>query len=364
MNIESVKLINFRNYSEASFHLAPFLNVIFGRNAIGKTNLLESIYFAGLGKSPRVTQDKDLIMMGKDFAYIEIIVKKKYRKHKLEFHLDKKGKKRIAIDDIPLLKMSELIGFINIVYFSPDEMRLVKEAPEERRRFMDISMSQRTKTYLYALSKYNKILAQRNKLLKSSFNEENLMRTLPVWDAQLAHEGAIIIASRRSFIKELEPIARAKHASLSSNAEQLDMVYESEIGGDSIEEIEGILLKRYADSYKKDMELRHTTVGPHRDDIKLMVNDIDIRKFGSQGQQRTTALALKLAEIDGFTTDSGETPILLLDDVLSELDLTRQKALLDATSGIQTFLTCTEFDRVHLGDSANFIPLPLDKYYE
>ena len=359
MNIESIKLVNFRNYEEASFELAPFLNVIFGRNAIGKTNLLESVYFAGLGKSPRVSQDKDLIKMGKDFSYIEIIVKKKYRSHKLEFHLDKKGKKRIQIDGIPLLKMSELIGFINIVFFSPDEMKLVKESPEERRRFMDISLSQRTKTYLYALSKYNKILQQRNKLLKTPCTIDTLHQTLPVWDIQLAHEGAIIIKARREFIKNIEPLARDAHRRLSSDTEELKMLYESEITGESIEEIEATLLEMYTNSFNKDVELRHTTVGPHRDDIKLIVNDIDIRKFGSQGQQRTTALALKLAEIDGFTRDSGETPILLLDDVLSELDLTRQRALLDATSGIQTLLTCTEFDRANLGDTGNFISLPL-----
>ena len=358
MYIKNIKLVNFRNYECATFDMSPTLNVVHGKNAVGKTNLLESVYFAGLGKSPRVTQDKDLIRMNTSYAYIEIEVAKKYRIHRLEFHLDAKGKKRIAIDGIPLLKMSELIGFVNIVYFSPDEMRLVKEAPQERRRFMDISLSQRKKTYLYALSKYNKILSQRNKLLKTTYDAKTLRSTLPVWDIQLAHEGAHIIVERREFVRSIEPIARAKHTMLSEGREKLSMMYESEIAGDSVEAVETELLERYTATTDKDIELRHTSIGPHRDDIRLMVNDIDIRKFGSQGQQRTTALALKLAEIDGFALESGETPILLLDDVLSELDLGRQRQLLKATEGIQTILTCTEYDSEHLGDNAHYIPLP------
>lgn len=359
MKIEKIRLVNYRNYEDANIKLAPYLNVVIGENAVGKTNLLESVYFAGLGKSPRKTQDKDLILMGKDYAYIEITVNKKYRSHKLEFHLDSKGKKRIAIDGIPLLKMSELIGFINIVYFSPDEMRLVKESPEERRRFMDVSLSQQKKTYLYALSNYNKILAQRNKLLKTLTSSDTLKSTLPVWDIQLAREGAKIVKERYSFVEKIRTIARRKHMLLSSGKEVLDMVYETECDNMPIEDIERRLLDILTASYDKDIMLQHTTSGIHRDDIKLTVNNIDIRKFGSQGQQRTTALSLKLAEIDSFIEETGETPVLLLDDVLSELDTTRQRQLIRATDGIQTILTGTDFNLDGLESSPSIINLPL-----
>ncbi len=335
MYIEKVKLNGYRNYDGANVAFSPALNVIRGANAVGKTNLIESVYFAGLGKSPRLSQDKDLIMWGKDQSYIAIDVVKKYRKHTLEFHLDSKGKKRIAIDKIPLLKMSELIGFINIVYFSPDEIRLIKESPQERRRFMDISLTQQKKTYLYALSRYNKILLQRNKLLKTMRDITALKSTLPVWDIQLAKEGAIVISERYAFVEKLKKIAARKHFLLTLGKETLEMEYETGV--------------------------ENASLGPHRDDLKLIVDGIDIRKFGSQGQQRTTALSLKLAEIEGFRNETGENPVLLLDDVLSELDETRQKQLLKATEGIQTMLTCTEFNLSADGLKPNFIDIPLEK---
>lgn len=361
MYIEKVRLSGYRNYDDASVTFAPELNIIRGANAVGKTNLIESVYFAGLGKSPRLSQDKDLIMWGKDHSYIAIDVVKKYRKHTLEFHLDAKGKKRIAIDKIPLLKMSELIGFINIVYFSPDEIRLIKESPQERRRFMDISLTQQKKTYLYALSKYNKILLQRNKLLKTMRDISALKSTLPVWDVQLAKEGAIVTAERYSFVEKLKKIAARKHSILTLGKETLEMEYETGIKNTTLKEMSEELLNAYTAAYDKDIMLQHTSVGPHRDDLKLVVDGIDIRKFGSQGQQRTTALSLKLAEIEGFFNETGENPILLLDDVLSELDETRQRQLLKATEGIQTMLTCTEFNLGAISQIPNFIDIPLKK---
>lgn len=361
MYIEKVKLNGYRNYDGANVAFSPALNVIRGANAVGKTNLIESVYFAGLGKSPRLSQDKDLIMWGKDQSYIAIDVVKKYRKHTLEFHLDSKGKKRIAIDKIPLLKMSELIGFINIVYFSPDEIRLIKESPQERRRFMDISLTQQKKTYLYALSRYNKILLQRNKLLKTMRDITALKSTLPVWDIQLAKEGAIVISERYAFVEKLKKIAARKHFLLTLGKETLEMEYETGVENASLGEMSDALLNTYTAAYDKDILLQHTSVGPHRDDLKLIVDGIDIRKFGSQGQQRTTALSLKLAEIEGFRNETGENPVLLLDDVLSELDETRQKQLLKATEGIQTMLTCTEFNLSADGLKPNFIDIPLEK---
>ena len=338
MKVKRLYLSNFRNYGEQTVELRDGLNVLRGKNAMGKTNLLEAVYVFGVGRSPRVTNDRDLISWNKESSYIRAETAKRYSNHKIEIMIDRAGKKRIAIDSMPIARIGELMGALSVVFFSPDEMRLVKESPLERRRFMDISLSQQNKAYFYTLQRYNKILDQRNKLLKEATN----LATLDVWDVQLAKEGAKIIEYRYAFADKLKSLARAAHERLSDNAEVLETEYESQCeNGENLEERLLALLKA---SREKDVKLTFTTVGPHRDDLKLTISSVDARKFASQGQQRTIALSLKLAEVELFHENTGEYPVLLLDDVLSELDLERQKAMLDSVSHVQTILTCTHFN--------------------
>lgn len=338
MKVTRLHLSNFRNYAEQSLELKPGLNVLRGKNAMGKTNLMEAIYVFGVGKSPRVTNDRDLITWEKDFAYIRAETEKRFSRHKVEIMIDRLGKKRIAIDSMPIGRIGELMGALNVVFFSPDEMKLVKESPVERRRFMDISLSQQNKAYFYTLQRYNKILDQRNKLLK----ETKDLATLDVWDVQLAEAGAKIIEFRYDFAERIKPLAKDAHAKLSEDAETLTVEYESHCRRDG--NVAEQFLNLLRASREKDVKLTYTTVGPHRDDLKLTLNGVDTRKFASQGQQRTVALSLKLAEVEQFFSATGEYPVLLLDDVLSELDLPRQRALLDSVSHVQTVLTCTHFD--------------------
>lgn len=344
MYIKKITLENFRNYEKQSVEFENTLNVVMGKNASGKTNLIESIYCSSIGKSPRTNRFKELIRWGQSFARIKIELFKKYRSYTVEFVLDTQEKKRIAIDGIPLSKISELVGVINVVYFSPDELKLIKESPQERRRFMDISLSQQSKTYFFALTKYNEILDQRNKLLKTVYDKKKLEQMLFAWDIQLAKFGAIVIKNRAEFIKKLATIATNTHSYLTDGAETLVIDYESVFAQSDSANIEENFALSLSANIDKDMNLQYTSIGAHRDDISISINGVDARKFGSQGQQRTAALALKLAEIGLFKEQLGETPILLLDDVLSELDIGRREKLMTLASGMQTIITCTDFD--------------------
>lgn len=324
-----------------------------GANASGKTNMLEAVYLLGLGRSPRTNKEKELITFGEERAVIRAEIQKKYRSHTVEVVLDKSAKK-ILIDGIPIKRLSELIGIINVVYFSPDELKLVKSGPAERRQFLDISLSQQSKTYFKSLAKYNKILAQRNALLKSDNSNPNLKNLLSVWDVQLAEAGANLILARNNYVKKLDVSASAVHDTLSDGKEILRLSYETSAQGENYEEINNALLQKFTSNYDKDIALFHTSEGPHRDDVKITLNDIDARRFASQGQQRSTALSVKIAELSLFRRETGEAPILLLDDVLSELDLDRKEKLLSLASSTQTMITCTEFD---------FKPSNLSKLY-
>lgn len=345
LNILELQLKNFRNYENQTFIFNKGLNVIYGENAGGKTNLVESIYYAGLGKSPRTSRDKELVKWQEEYAYIKVCVEKKYRKHTIEIYIDSQGKKRILIDRLPATKISALIGVINVVYFSPDEMDIIKESPIERRRFLDISLSQQKKQYFTALVRYNKILAQRNKLLKDNLSADKIKETLPIWDAQLAKTGAYIIKERYVFVDSLRDEVKKCHNTLTSGKEDITISYESKLSDTELKGIEEELLTLLTNSYDKDIYLKYTTVGAHRDDLKITINEIDARKYASQGQKRTTALSLKLAELNLFEKETGEKPILIMDDVLSELDEKRQNMLLESVGGTQTFLTCTEYSQ-------------------
>lgn len=344
MKVKNLHLVNFRNYKEQDITFSDGLNIIIGNNASGKTNMVESIYYCGLGKSPRTFQDKDLIKWHEEYSYIKIDLEKKYRNHIIEIQIDKNGKKRIAIDKIPVRKINELIGLLNVVYFSPDEMDIIKESPILRRNFLNISLSQQKKSYYSALVRYNKVLSQRNKLLKMESDYKTIKETLPIWDSQLAEIGTDIIIERYEFCEKMQKVIEEIHSELTCGEEKLTLEYESKIEYSTREQMKEEFLNRLIKAYDKDINLKFTTVGCHRDDISIKINDIDVRKFGSQGQKRTTALSLKLAEVKLFESETGEKPILILDDVLSELDSRRQIKLLENIQDLQTLLTCAEYN--------------------
>ncbi|MDE6275237.1 MAG: DNA replication/repair protein RecF [Clostridia bacterium] len=344
MYIESVKLNNFRSYENKEVTFKEGLNIIVGKNAVGKTNLLESIYCCGIGKSPRTNKYKEMIKWGNDIAYIKVVLRKNKTSHTIEFSIDNQDKKRISIDGIPLVKLGDIIGLLNIVFFSPDEMKLIKESPQERRRFADISLSQQNKKYFYSLSKYNNILSQRNKLLKEHRDVKALPEMLYGWDVQLAEHGAYIIQKRYEFVDKIQVFAKKMHSELTDNLEELELEYESRVEYGEYSKMKEDFFQRLRGDFEKDLNLSYTSFGAHRDDIGIKINGIDARKFGSQGQQRSVALSLKLAEIYLFESEVGEKPVLLLDDVLSELDPSRRKKLMELSSGLQTLITCTDFD--------------------
>ena len=337
MYIESLELKNFRNYEELSIVLDPGTNILYGDNAQGKTNVLEAIYLCGTTKSHRGSKDKEMIRFEQDESHIRMMVKKDGVSHKIDMHLKKNKAKGIAIDGIPIRKAAELFGIVNLVAFSPEDLNIIKNGPSERRRFMDLELCQLNKVYLQELTSYNKVLNQRNKLLKDIGFQPGLTETLDVWDMQLVNYGREVIKFRREFIKQLNEIIHAIHLSLTGGREDISISYEPFTREDQMEDI---LKKNRA----QDMKQKTTLSGPHRDDISFIVNGIDIRRFGSQGQQRTAALSLKLSELQLVKQLSHDDPILLLDDVLSELDSSRQNHLLSAIKHIQTMITCTGLD--------------------
>ena len=312
-------------------------NIFYGDNAQGKTNILEAVYLSGTTKSHRGTKDKDMIQFGANESHIETIVEKNGIKYQIDMHLKKNSPKGIAINKIPIRKASELFGIINIVFFSPEDLNIIKNGPGERRRFIDLELSQLDKVYLNNLSNYNRIVNQRNHLLKEIDYNIGALETLDIWDIQLIQYGNKIIERRQKFIEEINKIISNIHKKLTGNREDIKIVYEPSNGALSFEQA---LLK----NKEKDLRIKSTSVGPHRDDIAFLVSDIDIRKYGSQGQQRTAALSLKLSEIELVKQSIHDTPVLLLDDVLSELDKHRQNYLLDSIHDIQTLITCTGVD--------------------
>ena len=374
MVIKEVEVKNYRNYSNLKLEFSPNVNVILGKNAQGKTNLLEAIFFSAIGKSLRTNKENDLIKWGEEKAKIKTTISKKFGKSTVEIYLSLSDKKTVKINQIPIKRIGELLGELRCVYFSPDELKLIKESPEDRRRFMDIDISQTSKAYFYLLGKYDKILASRNKLLKDyrdkiriikttkSYklvkDEENLAKSeelksmLDIYNMQLAEVASKIIVYRQNFIENLSPFATKAHEFLSSGEETLSCEYQTDFSlnlddislTDKQKLYNQKLIELYESNYEKDVYLSHTSIGPHRDDIEVLLNGIDVRNFGSQGQQRTAALSLKLAEVEIIKTQTGESPVLILDDVLSELDQSRRKKLIKFCAICQTFISSTDFD--------------------
>lgn len=339
MIVESVELKDYRNYEFLDMNFNEHVNIIYGDNAQGKTNILESIYMCSTSKSHRGSKDREIVRFGEDESHIKLNVLKHGMKYRIDMHLKKNKTKGIAVNGIPIKKAVELFGIINIVFFSPEDLNIIKEGPAGRRRFIDLELSQLDKIYLNNLSNYNRIINQRNSLLKDIYgsNQQHLLETLDIWDMQLAAYGTKVLDRRKEFVRQVNEIISEIHFRLTGGKERLSLTYESSIGEMSMEQA----LKK---NRERDLRMKSTSVGPHRDDLCFLSGDLDIRKFGSQGQQRTAALSLKLAEIELVKRIIGDTPILLLDDVLSELDKNRQNYLLDSIHDIQTVITCTGLD--------------------
>ena len=334
MIIRSLDLFNFRNYKKESFVFDPGTNILYGDNAQGKTNALEALFVGCTTKSHKGSKESELINKDGEEAHIRYISEKNERQTKVEIHLKKRGTKGIAIDGLPIKKANEILGVCHVVFFSPEDLSIIKDGPEVRRRFIDIELCQLNKAYLYNINNYRKNLKQRNALLKQISDKPNLKETLEIWNAGLVEAGKNIIKIRKQFISELNELMREKHSKLTGGKENINLRYVNNVSEESFEE-------KLFFAQDRDIYQGTTTVGPHRDDLAFLNGDEDIRKFGSQGQKRTAALSLKLSEIELVERMIGDKPVLLLDDVLSELDRNRQNFLLEQIQGIQTIITCT-----------------------
>ena len=358
MRVTEIAVSSYRNLAKQRVTLGNGLNIFTGDNAQGKTNMVESVYLCCIGKSPRTDRDKDLIRWGQDKAFVRVKYQCRFGEGEIAITLTAGAKKQITVNAVPIVKMGELMGYLNCIYFSPNEIKIISQSPAERRRFLDIDLCQTDKNYFYSLSRFNKALTQRNNLLKTAKTVEELRATVFVWDKQIAEEGAKVVAKRRSFCEKLKVYAQQSHATLTDSAEQLAMDYVTQIKGDSVADLTNYYLKLLSDNLAKDFQLRHTSAGCQRDDIALTINGTDVRSFGSQGQLRTTALSLKLAELQIFKNIIGEYPVLILDDVLSELDIDRQKRLLNFDSDLQILLTtATEINHDLASNNCKFFTI-------
>lgn len=348
MNVKNLRLINFRNYNNIFFELNDKVNIFIGKNAQGKTNLLEAVYMCATGRSFRTNRDRELINFDKKEAYIGSRIEIGQREKLVEIKLDKERPKRIKINRLELNKQRDLNSGLNIVVFSPDDLSLVKGSPNERRFFLDMSISQIRPIYKYNLNRYNKILFQRNNLLKSDKNKNDIINLLEIFDMQLVKTGTEIILSRIEFIDKLSKVALSIHNKLTSGKEELKLSYSSNINFNELDrkEIESRFLKSLIKNRDRDMIIGSTSIGPHRDDMNIYINRIDSRTFASQGQQRTIVLSIKLSEVEIINIDRGSYPVLLLDDVFSELDSDRRKYLIESFNNTQTLITTTELDNI------------------
>ncbi len=348
MYIENIKLINYRNYKELDLSFSDKVNLIIGDNAQGKTNILEAIYMSSIGKSFRTKHDSDLIMFKSEYSSIKVKAVKDYLETEIEILLKSNAnkinsvEKYIKKDRKNISKTSDLLNNIFFVIFSPEDLKIVKDEPEKRRKFIDRELSQISLNYYDKYMNYKKVLLQRNSLIKENNIDFNL---LSVMDSQLATYGSEIILTRDKFIKKISDLSADIHSGITGNTENLIIKYVPNIEvKDTIEEQMELFNVKIEKSKERDLKNRTTTAGPHRDDIRFEVEGVDMRNFGSQGQQRTCALSVKLAELNLIKEETGEDAILLLDDVMSELDLNRQEYLIDTLKNNQLFITTTSLD--------------------
>lgn len=351
MHIEEIILTNYRNYAKCHVIFENKVNVILGENAQGKTNLMESIYVLAMAKSHRTPRDKELIKWDEDYGKIEGRAQKRYGPLSMQLVLSKKGKKA-KLNHIEQQKLSRYIGALNIVMFAPEDLNLVKGSPQVRRRFIDMEIGQVNPVYIHALGQYQKILQQRNHLLKS-LQQKRTRDTamLDILTEQLVEVAAKIVIKRFEFIDLLQQWAEPIHKGITRGLETLKIEYKPSVDVSDREDLSKIIegyYQKFDKIKEREIERGMSLAGPHRDDLLFYINDKDVQTYGSQGQQRTTALSVKLAEIELIHSEVGEYPILLLDDVLSELDDHRQSHLLNTIQGkVQTFVTTTNVDGIH-----------------
>ena len=337
MIIESMELENYRNYRSLQVEFDSGTNIFYGDNAQGKTNILEAAYLCCTAKSHRGAKDREIIRFGEEESHIKLQIRKDNVPYRIDMHLKKNKTKGIAINGVPIKKASQLFGIANVVFFSPEDLNIIKNGPAERRRFLDLELCQVNRLYVHSLIHYNKTVVQRNKLLKELFIHPEYELTLDVWDEQLLTYGLQVMEFRRQFIEQLNRMIGQIHQGLTGGKENLVLQYEPNTKPEEFKE--GLRRNR-----EQDKKQKTTLIGPHRDDMNFLINGIDIRRFGSQGQQRSAGLSLKLAAIELVQQLIHDYPILLLDDVLSELDSGRQNHLLNSINHIQTMITCTGLD--------------------
>lgn len=343
MKVNKIILGNFRNYINLTLTFTNSINIFIGENAQGKTNILEAIYYAAMGHSHRTNTDAELIRWQQDSASISIIFSRLNIESSLLFKFNSNQKKEIIVNNYTI-KPKELIGLLNVVLFSPEDLMLIKGMPNMRRRFLDIEISQVSPAYYQQLSKYNRIVAQRNTLLKKIRENKEQPDMLDAWDEQLAIVGSQIVKKRQIAVKKLAMLANLMHRKITDNKENLTVIYHKHgIDGKDLDSLASEYSRKLVELRQNDIWRGSTSVGPHRDDLILSVNGINLRTYGSQGQQRTGVLALKLAELEFIKSETGEYPVLLLDDVMSELDASRREHLIAFIQDrIQTFITATE----------------------
>ncbi len=337
MLIQSLELNNFRNYRSLALKLNEGVNIFYGDNAQGKTNILDAVYVGCTSKSHKLSKDKDMINFDENEAHIRINLTKKDVPYRIDMHLKKNSSKGIAVNGIPIRRSSELFGIANVVIFAPEDLNIIKDGPSERRRFLNLELCQLNKLYVYNLISYSKVINQKNKLLKEYEYTKGADDFIDIYNEQLVNYGTEIINIRREFIERLNTITAGIHEDITEGLESLSLIYDANVDADNFAKE----LKRHR---ANELRMGMSLVGPHRDDLKFVVNGTDLKNYGSQGQHRTAVLSLKLAEIEIVKELTGERPLLLLDDVLSELDRKRQTKMLNTIKEGQTLITCTGLD--------------------
>lgn len=341
MYTDKLILQHFRNYGDAEVLFSPATNIIYGNNAQGKTNILEAVYLFSQGRSYRVKSDKEMILFGAPFARLSLSFTDAHRTHQSEIRLLPDGRKKIKMNEVPITKLSMLMNYLNIVMFSPEDLRLVKGSPSGRRRFLDAAISQMYPKYLSSLAQYHKALSQKNSLLKAlRVNGKSHDETLTVWNGQLAEYGAFIMQERHRFLEELSVDAVRIYQEIGK--EKLEINYTPSVNCDIIEEAKQTLYNELEKTQSREIDYGASIIGVQRDDIRILIDGRDAKMYGSQGQQRSTVLALKMAQTEYIYAHKGEYPVLLLDDVMSELDAGRRSYLEERISGKQTIITCTD----------------------
>lgn len=355
MYVHQVQLKQYRNYRQLSLELKNQITILTGQNGSGKSNILESIFLACIGKSFRTNKENDLIQWDNADYYVQIVVERNEGPSKIEIRYKKNQIKEIFINGFKAQRIGELMGVLNCILFSPEDLKIIKGGPVERRRYLDIELSQIDKPYFYHLQRYHRIIKQRNKLLKQSKYDSHLKDVIPIWNEKLADEGSHIIEKRSELIKQIAQTSQRIHYQLSNEKEELNVEYiPSVINTGNVQETRQVMIELLNSKIDEDIEKGTTSRGCHRDDFMMTINHKEAKVFGSQGQQRTAILAMKLAEIERMKKITKETPVLLLDDVMSELDDHRKKYLIEMVKNVQTIITTTELSDVYLEEKQSY----------